>query len=145
MESEIKKYVYVPDYFSIRKMHPAEVYVKDLPIDYKVIGWIYDGYKDKNGDLYLLPDKIKVYDKFYIPYQENKYNYKIGDYVYLLPTEEWLENYSFFIDMGRFKIGEKYKIIDIINNYFMYIENDKGEMSGYVKFHDVTPVNDNKL
>ncbi len=87
-------------------------------------------YTEKNG---------KILKSRVIPYEEGKYSYKAGDEVIFSPVCTDLEIQSLTYN-GNLVIGHKYKVVRIINYYYLELLNEKGEVSNPIRFCNIQKV-----
>ena len=140
------KYIYSPDsYFLLYKCDWHQEHnlfrQEDFP-DRIALGGIYEAVSEDEKFIYTEKNG-KILKSRVIPYEEGKYSYNVGDWIIFSPTCTDLEIQSLTYN-GNLVIGHKYKVVRIINYYYLELLNEKGDVSNPIRFCDVQKVEDEK-
>lgn len=140
LNNECKKYIYSPaTYFELSKLdylHPFKQKQQSEMDDDLALGGLYEIISTVDNLCILSPGNFKVKKTDLVPYNKDKYSFRLGDYVIFNPRCS-TEEIKYVILLNRFIIGRRYKINKIINYYYVLLENEKGETSNPIKFSDI--------
>lgn len=121
---------------------------KDEP-DRLALGGIYEIISEESDCYILKPEKNSKYEVFKTPKyflkidDDKQYDFKLNDIVIFSPTCTDLEIQSLTYN-ENLVIGHKYKVVRIINYYYLELLNEKGDVSNPIRFCDVQKVEDEK-
>lgn len=142
------KYIYSPEtYIKLAKLdYLLPFYQKEqneIP-DEIALGGVYEVISENNGYCEVIPGNFKIIKKDLIPISDIKENYTVGDQVLYSPICTEIDKKYLMIDK-RFIIGNTYKIVRVINHFYVQLVNRKGEISNPIRFFDIQKQNSNFL
>lgn len=133
------KYIYSPySYFLLLKADWHQEHnlfnQEDFP-ERITLGGIYNSVKEDENFIYTEKNG-KILKNRVVPFEDGKYSYKLGDNVVFSPICTELEIKSLTYN-NNLIVGKVYKIIRIINHYYVQLLNEHNEISNPIRFCDI--------
>lgn len=136
------KYIYSPDsYFLLLKSdwhQEHNLFKQEQHPDRIALGGVYESIREDAEFIYTEKNG-KILRSRMIPYEEGKYSFMVGQFVYFYPICSDLEIKSLTYN-DNLIIGNKYMIKRIINSFYLQLINEHGDISNPIRFCDVKPV-----